>query len=44
MSWQVVTLSEVDPYSSYHDHLPEKQEDSDDEEGGDGRGVQCAQS
>jgi DnaJ-class molecular chaperone len=42
---EVATLSEVDPYKSYHDHLPEEPDaDSDDEGGGGGGGVGCQQS
>jgi len=45
-SVEVATLSEVDPYASYHDHLPPPADaDSDDEgQGGGPGGVGCQQS
>jgi hypothetical protein len=43
---EVVTLGDVDPYQSYHDHLPEPPDADSDEEAGRGGagGVGCAQS
>ena len=42
----VVLLNDVDPYSSYHDHLPPPPDEDSDDEGGQGGpgGMQCAQS
>jgi hypothetical protein len=38
------TLKEIDPLTSYTDNLPEKTaEDEDEEAGGSGQRVQCAQ-
>jgi len=40
---EVVELSDIDPYRSYKDNLPEEVEEDDSDGGGGGQRVQCAQ-
>ena len=40
----VAMITDIDPYQSYHDHLPEAPDEESDEEGRGGGGVGCQQS